>query len=339
MSIKETKSSANEHCYDFSNTMWYGAELGKLKSHVGEHLDLISSYPERSAETLRRLLSRRLEVDENELLVTDGATGAIHLIARVIEGSKSLVVKPSHIEFKHALDVAQHEVVECSTPVRLSQLDLTGTEYVWLSTPNAVDGKLYSRRSLLNLIQQNPDTTFIVDLSTSFFVLEDTLKPSDIKKYSNLILISSFSNAYNLAGLRVGYVVAKQETIQHLDREYTPRCVGTLAMEAIRFILIHPAQFTIPIRKWHRNAKELIQELENIEGLEVQPSGTPYFVVRLHKGTAGELDSYLSRKYGIKVGTSHDDIDLSPSEIRICAQEPEANHLLIKGVKEWFDTL
>lgn len=335
---KETHTASGiEVKYDFSSTMWYGADLAKLKEHLRESIGLVSSYPERFAETIGRLLSRRIEVAENQLLVTDGATGAIHLIARVAEKAKSVVLTPANIEFKHALEIAGHDITEVSDQTDFDKLPLTGADFCWISTPNAVTGTLPTRKSLVHLLKAYPQVTFIIDLSTSAFALEDTIKPSDIKKYPNLIVLSSFSCAYNLPGMRVGYIVAPAKVIQTLDREYTPRCVSTLAMEAIRYILIHPAQFTIPIRKWHRIAQDLVKELSKIEGLKVVYTNTPYFVVQLRNHDVTALHNYLLQEHAIKVGTLQDDIDLAPNEIRITAQHAEANEALINALLQYLN--
>ena len=325
--------------HDFSSILWYGAVQDKLKEHLKENIDLINSYPERYAETICRLLSRRLDVGEDELLVTDGGTGAIHLIAKVYEGAKSLMVTPANMEFRHALEIAGHEITEVKGSEKWMKESLEGYDYCWISNPNAINGRLYSRKSLIELIRSNPSVTFVVDMAASAFVLEDTLKPADIKRYNNLIVISSFSNPYNLPGMRVGYIVAEASKVSELDHDYTPRCVGTMAMEAIRFILIHPAQFTIPIRKWHRNAKELIQQLEILEGLEVISSSTPYFLVRMRVGSAVELDEYLQKEHGLKVGTAADDLDLESSEMRITARDTEANEELFEAIREGLENL
>lgn len=52
--------------YDFGSISWKGAELGNLKEHLVENIHLVEEYPEREAESIVRLLSRRLEVKEDK---------------------------------------------------------------------------------------------------------------------------------------------------------------------------------------------------------------------------------------------------------------------------------
>ncbi len=320
---------------DFSTVLWHGAELDKLKAHLTDHIDIISHYPERSAETICRLLSRRIEVKEDELLVTNGSMGAIHLVAQCFAGGKSLILSPTHTEIKFALECAGHKITVADGRNDISKLPFEGIEYCWLCTPNNPNGHLPSRSSLLATIKEHPEVTFIVDISMAAYATEETLKPSDIKGHKNLILTSSFSKAYSLPGLRVGYLVAKKDIIKKLKPKYTPRSVGSLAMEAIRFILIHPAQFTLPVRKWHRSATELISRLNAIDGIEVIPSAIPIFVARLRDGNAKDLHDYLIREAKIKIAIAEDDLDLAPNEFRINALDNESNKALTEAITAW----
>lgn len=326
--------------YDFSNIQWQGAELDKLKGYLIEQIDLISQYPEREAETLVRLLSRRLELTEKELIVTDGATGAIHLVAGQYSGSVSLLLPPTNNEFYHALERTGHTIKLQEEIKELSKLNLEGVDMLWLSNPNNPDGRFFSRRSLLTLLRENPNLTVVLDISLTNFVVEDNIRPVDIKKYPNLILVSSFSHAYNIPGLRVGYLIANADKIASFRTKYYPNGINTLALEACRYVLLHPAQFTIPVRKWLRNSLELADALDKLDGVSVLYGATPFFVLRLEEVKAADLAKYLLEKHGIKVGTSESDIDLKDNEIRISGFASERiNELLIEAVSEFLSTL
>ena len=217
----------------------------------------------------------------------------------------------------------------------ITKLPLDGIRYCWLCTPNISDGRLWSRSSLLTLLKENPSVTFIIDISMAAFVVEDTLRPSDIKNHKNLILISSFSKAYNVPGMRVGYVVARKNIISELRSNSMPYNITALAVEAIRFILIHPAQFTLPARKWHRSATELKARLSAIDGLEILPSSTAFFVVRLLDMDAVKLNEYLMNECGMKVAVCIDGLELKPNEFRVNALDNESNRALTDAIAAW----
>lgn len=340
MENKRSEQVQEPVLYDFSTLQWTGASLGHLQEHLTNNIGLISHHPEREAETLSRLLSRRLEVKESQIVITEGATGALHLVAASHRGANSLLLTPAYMEIRHALDRSEHQVTEARDVKDLSKLEVTGYDFVWLSTPASPDGRTYSRRSLLALVRENPEVVFVVDITMAPYLLEDTLKPNDVRKYKNLVMISSFSKSYNLAGLRVGYLAASSELCDSFRKNIIPRSVSSLALEAARFVLLHPATFTIPIRKWHRESKELQQELEKIDGVEVISSSVPYFVLVLRDHDADEVAQYLLENHKILVATAKMDVDLLPNEIRICALPKfELNHKLTKGIIAYMKTV
>ncbi|TFH96076.1 aminotransferase class I/II-fold pyridoxal phosphate-dependent enzyme [Porphyromonas levii] len=331
------QAEVSREVYDFGSISWKGADLTGLKEHLLTNIDLIEEYPEREAESIGRLLSRRLEVKEDQVIVTDGATGALHLIASVSRGATSLILPPTNQEFRHALSRAGHTIKEERGVKDLSKLDLEGIDYLWICNPNTPDGRLFSRRSILTLLREHPEVTVVVDLSMANYVVEDNIKASDIKKYPNLIVVGSFSRAFNIPGLRVGYAVAVAERISAFHENYTPRCVSTLALEATRFILLHPAQFTIPVRKWLRDSMELGEKLEQKCDVEVVYGATPFFIVRMNRGNAEELATFLWDEYSIKVGVKSSDLDLEPNEVRICGfVSARPNELLVEAMTEYF---
>ena len=82
-------NSKNEVKINFSSNVWHGANLDKLKEHLIEHFSSLTRYPEPDAATLRRLLARRYEIDENCIVVTNGSITAFYLLAQAWRGAKS----------------------------------------------------------------------------------------------------------------------------------------------------------------------------------------------------------------------------------------------------------
>lgn len=334
-SARREQEKEEEVVLDFSTLKWQGARLDPIKEHLVNQIDLISKAPGDSSARIARLLSRRLEIDEDELLITDGGDGAVRLIADAHRGARSLILPPTGMEFRQALHHAGHEVTEAPEGTQLSDLVTDGIDFVWLSVPNNPDGKVYRHRDLLSLLKKHPDTTIIVDLSMRKYVLEETLKESDIQKYPNLVVLSSFSRAYNLAGLCVGYICARPDFINGLREDYVPTGISSLALEAVHYVLVHPASFTIPIRKWLRDARLLAKEIDKIEGFESKLSDAPFFLVEC-SSPAQQVAEYLLKEHHILVGTAAKGIDIHGNELRISPLPHQAeNDALIEGLRGW----
>ena len=328
-------NSQNEVKINFSSNVWHGANLEKLKDHLNEQFDKLTRYPEPDAGTLKRLLARRYEMKENNSVVTNGSITAFYLLAQAWKGAKSMIAIPSFSEYEDACRLHGHEISFFPTSDDLSELSLEGQDFCWICNPNNPDGKLIHRTELLALIAANRQTTFIIDQAYVAFTTEDMLKPSDVKNHPNLILVQSISKAYNIPGLRIGYLIASPEKTEEINKYIIPWSVNAIAIEASKYILIHPAQFTLPIRKWQRETAELIYQLNKLDGLEVQPTSTTFFLVRLKKGTAAALKQYLWENHGILIRDASNFRGLDETYIRVSTQTTAENQVLVDAVKEW----
>ena len=322
---------------NFSSNVWHGANLEKLKEHLNEEFDSLTRYPEPDAATLKRLLARRHEVKEENILVTNGSITAFYLIAQAWRGAKSTIAVPSFAEYEDACRLHEHTLTFFSTEEDLTDVSLEGQDFCWLCNPNNPDGKLIHRGELLRIVDAHPDTLFVIDQAYVAFTTEELLKPKDVYAHKNLILVQSISKAYNIPGLRIGYLVADQSLTERLNRYVIPWSVNAVAIEASKYILIHPAQFTLPIRKWQRETSDLIYLLRKLDGVEVIPTATTFFLVRLKKGNAASLKQYLLEHEGILIRDASNFRGLDESYIRLSTQRTEQNEQLVAAMKRWLD--
>ncbi len=320
---------------NFSSNVWHGANLDKLIEHLNTQFEKITRYPDPDASGLKRLLARRFEIKEENVVVTNGSVTAFYLLAQTWRGAKSTIFVPSFSEYEDACRLHDHVITYFPNSEDLSELSLEGQDFCWICNPNNPDGKLIHRTELLKLIAANRQTTFVIDQAYVAFTTEDMLKSSDLKANKNLILIHSISKAYNIPGLRIGYIMASPSITKEINKYLIPWSVNALAIEASKYILIHPAQFTLPIRKWQRETAELIYQLNKLDGLEIVPTSTTFFLVRLKNGTAAELKKYLLDNYGILIRDASNFYGLDESYFRLSTQTTAENLQLVEAIKEW----
>ncbi|MDR1356667.1 MAG: histidinol-phosphate aminotransferase family protein [Tannerellaceae bacterium] len=321
---------------NFSSNVWHGANLEKLTEHLITQFDKLAHYPD--ATPLGRLLARRFEINENEVVVTNGSVTALYLLAQAWKGARSAIFIPSFSEYEDACLLHGHEVSYVSNAEDISALSLEGKDFCWIGNPNNPDGRLFRRPELLRLIAANRQTTFVIDQAFVSFTTEDMLKPVDIKTNKNLIIVQSISKAYNVPGLRMGYIVASPAVTEEVRKYLIPWSVNAIAIEASKYILIHPAQFTLPIRKWQRETAELIYQLNKIDGIEVLPTSTTFFLVRLKKGTAADLKKYLIEQHGILIRDASNFRGLDESFFRLSTQTGAENQTLTAAIRQWLET-
>ncbi|MDR1918232.1 MAG: histidinol-phosphate aminotransferase family protein [Tannerellaceae bacterium] len=330
-------NSQQEVKINFSSNVWHGANLEKLTEHLYTQFDKLTRYPDPDVSSLKRLLARRFEIREENVVATNGSVTAFYLLAQAWRGAKSLIFVPSFSEYEDACRLHEHEISYFDNSEDLSELSLEGQDFCWIGNPNNPDGKLIHRSELLKLIAANRQTRFIIDQAYVAFTTEDMLKPADLKIHENLILVQSISKAYNVPGLRVGYIMASPALTQEVNKYLIPWSVNAMAIEASKYILIHPAQFTLPIRKWQRETAELIYQFNKLDGLEVLPTATTFFLVRLKKGTAAALKKHLLEDYGILIRDASNFHGLDESFFRISTQTSAENQLLTEAIKAWLE--
>ena len=333
-------NSQEEVKVNFSSNIWRGVNLDKLKEHLDNQFEKITCYPDPDASNLKRIIARRHEIKEENVLITNGSVTALYLLAQTWRGAKSTIMVPSFSEYEDACNLHEHEVSFFSTTEDLSELSIEGQDFCWICNPNNPDGRLLSRSALLGLISSNPETTFIIDQSYLAFTTEELLKPKDVDSYKNIVLVHSISKAYSIPGMRVGYIVASPEITEKVKKYLIPWSVNSLAIEASKYIMIHPAQFTLPVRKWQRETAEMIYQLNKFDELEVIPTATTFFLVRLKVGNAASLKSYLLKEHGILIRDASNFRGLDEMYFRVCVQQKsEDNQLLTYAIKEWLGQL
>ncbi len=324
---------------DFSSIIWYGAEIELLASHLKDRLaKLLKSYPEPDASTIRMMIARRQELHEDEIIVTNGPTAAFHLIARAFANSNVLIHTPTMKALDNACKIYGCKVNYVDDSSKIDEWPLEGVDICFITTPNPPDGRIISHADLIRTFKQYPKTMFVVNQSYASFSTTNKLRSQNINIYPNVVMIWSFSQPYGIPGLRIGYITAPRKYAQELWKVYTPSVVTSDALEAAKYILIHPAQFTLPIRKWLRNAQELIARLRQFDFIEVIPSDTTFFLIRLADGKAKALRTYLREEHNIAVGDSSTYLGMDDDYLSITARSEEDNEKLISAIQAWTDT-
>jgi len=320
---------------NFSSNVWYGTDLGPLREYINEQFIAVARYPEPDAGSLKELLASQFGVSEENLIITNGSITSFYMIAQTWAGARSMIVVPSFSEYEDACRLYKHTITFYSTFAALSEMSLDGIDLCWICNPNNPDGKLITRSELLELIGANPQTTFIIDQAYVGFTKEELLNPIDIKVYPNLVIIQSISKVHTIPGLRIGYLIASEEIVQKIKAYLIPWSVNTIAIEAGKYVLRHPEQFDLPLEKWRADTIRFMTQLNEIDDLEVLPTATTFFLVRLKKGIAADLKEYLLKEEGILIRDASNFRGLDKTYFRLSTQKMEENRALIEGIKKW----
>ena len=331
---KNSSQTMNPVCLplQFDTASWFAPELTKLAEHLNDRMvEMMRFYPESDYKTLRTMISKRNELHIDNIVITAGRTAAFYIIAEAFAGKRGAILVPSYQHYELAAKRYGWQLTYIPEDIETQEIKLEGEEFCWICSPNSSTGRFRSRAELLELISAHPQVFFIVDQSYASFTTQPTLTLSDVKSHPNIIFVSSFTQTYGLPGLRIGYVTADKKVIKEIQKVIDPWSVSTMAVEVAKYILIHPAQFTLPIRKWQRNALELETKLRQIDGIEVMPSDAP-FLVQVHCATAAELVKYLLEEHNIALYDATKLRGIKGEMVRITSRDATDNAKLVEAI-------
>ncbi len=172
-----------------------------------------------------------------------------------------------------------------------------------------------------------PDTGFIVDEAYLPFAPEFQ---SVIKLgLPNLIVLSSMTKDFSLAGVRLGFAVGQEEHIEKISQISPAWNVNSLAQSAGQAVLKQKHFMSESNQKIRIEKEKLIFELEEL-GFSIPPSETHYFIMEV--GEARNFRSRLLRDHLIQV---RDCTSFGlPSYVRISTRKSEDNQQLISAIKD-----
>ncbi|WP_249871864.1 histidinol-phosphate transaminase [Oceanobacillus saliphilus] len=229
------KLASNENPYGYSKM---------VKERLSKELPEFNIYPDGYTGELRNALTDKLNVKENELIFGSGTEEIIQLICRsyLQPGLNVVVAAPTFPQYKHYALIEGASVKEIPTDTngyhdmdRMLEAVDENTKIVWLCSPNNPTGSVIPKEDLHTFMSKCPDHVLVVYDEAYYEYMDKELDVhalSYINKFDNLITMRTFSKAYGLAGLRIGYGVANSNIITTLDKVRGPFNTTSIAQKA-----------------------------------------------------------------------------------------------------------
>ena len=318
---------------NFSSNIFQHVDHSALKAHLLEHFDVVGNYPEPQPRQLERLIARQEDISPECVMVTNGATEAIYLIAQQYHHSASIIPQPTFNEYADACR-QYHHIISFENTDDLTHLP--HDRVYWICNPNNPSGTVLMKGFLEYVVRRSPRYTFVVDQSYEDYTTEPLLVAREMQNVPNLIILHSFSKRYAIPGLRLGYITGHPATIQLLRSLVAPWSVNALAIEAGKFLVSQKAKDNSQwLTDYLAEAERLRNELRTINGLRVFDSKTNYMLCEIESVTARELKSHLLHNHGMLIRDCSNFLGLSDHFFRVAAQLPEENDALVKAIADF----
>ena len=332
-----------DYCYLVNPYFPTNQMIDKMKYSFDE---LIRAYP--STMYIENMcISRFFGIDEDKILVGNGAAELINQLRHVLKGKIGVII-PTFNEYVRCFP--NNEIVEINTQkydykiskeLLLSYIDKI--DNLIIINPDNPSGSYLSKEDILDVVKEynKKNKKVVFDESFIDFATKDkryTLLEDDVlEKYKNLIVIKSISKSYGVAGLRLGVLCSS-------DKEELKIMKNNMPVWNINSFAEYFLQIFIPFKKDYINAcdkiaeerKRFINELKKISYLKVYNSEANYVMCELKGIKAKELTLSLLKNNNILIKELSDKNGFDNVEmIRIAVKSKEDNDELISALKNY----
>jgi histidinol-phosphate aminotransferase len=264
----------------------------------------IARYPDGNGHELKSALATRYGVDMAQIVLGNGSNDVLELVALAFLGPGRAAVYSQHAFAVYPLATQARGARGIVVPARDYGHDLEAmaravdedTGVMWIANPNNPTGTFVPGAALEAFLRRVPERVIVVlDEAYNEYLPADLRADSVkwLKRHPNLVLTRTFSKAYGLAGLRVGYALAHPAVADVMNRVRQPFNVNSVALAAA-VAALQDMEFVA--RSYAENLQGLRQLREGTQalGLDFIPSSGNFLTVRV--GKAQELYRRLLKR-------------------------------------------
>jgi histidinol-phosphate aminotransferase len=249
-------------------------------------------YPDGSSYYLVRCLAQKTGVTMGEIVLGNGSNEVLEFLMRVFvkTGSEVITSYPSYLMYQRLVQI--HGGTNIVVPLRRLSHDLNqilagiteNTHLILLDNPNNPTGTACAPGELYSFLSEIPESVIVV-LDEAYVDFLDQEKQVDIfslirnnKNRCGVVAIRTFSKAYGLAGLRIGYGVMPKEIAACLQKVRQPFNINHLAQTAALAALTDEEYLRQTLDKTRRGREYLREEVKKL-GCTSYPSQTNFILI------------------------------------------------------------
>lgn len=335
--LRETALTRTDVVDFSSNVNPLGAS--RLAREASAEADL-SGYPDRECLLLREALSARDGVGVEQLMIGNGSTELIHLLARARLGQRSrcVIFAPTFGEYAAAAGLAGADVrcvraaetegFNWSIPTAVRTIERLRPAVVFLCNPNNPTGVYLDDDDVRDLSTAvGPDGLLVLD--TSYAPLaDDAWDATPLLSRGNLALLRSMTKDHGIAGVRLGYMAARPPIVEAARRLQPSWSVNAVA-QAVGIAALDDEAHVTAARRVIRESKAYLYAQLKAMGVPAPPSTTNFLLARVGDATRVRR-ALLDRRLVVRDCTSFG----LPAYIRIAARRLDECALLTRALRE-----
>ena len=279
----------------------------KVLAAIQSELKNLSRYPDGNAFALKQALATKHNVAIEQITVGNGSNDILEILTRAFVTPEHEVIFSQHAFAVYPIVTQAVGAKAVVIPAKYWGHDLDAmqkaitdkTRVIFIANPNNPTGTWLAKNELENFLDNVPEHALVV-LDEAYFEFADndaTAKdyPNGIEwlsQYSNLIVTRTFSKAYGLAGLRVGYSVSHPQVADALNRVRQPFNANSLALRAAEVALTDDEYLKSGVSLNAKGMQQLISSFDEMN-LKYIPSVGNFICVNVGEGAMKVYDDLL----------------------------------------------
>ncbi len=255
------KLDANENSYDLP-------KLIKRKI-LKKILNIpVNRYPDPEARSLKKILSKKLKVKKDMIFIGNGSDEIIFYLAQSFLEKDDVVIIPvptfemykiiSKINAAQVIEIPLTKDFDIDDKNIIKYAKITKAKFIFIAYPNNPTGNCFSKDKILNIIK-NTDAIVIID--EAYFEFSEKTFIKYLKKFKNLVILRTFSKAYSIAALRVGYMIANKEIVKILNKIKLPYNANSISQVFAKEVLLNEKYLKDNIKKIISEKEKLYEKI------------------------------------------------------------------------------
>jgi len=294
-------------------------------------------YPDGMGGEVRNAIATYTETSPEGILIGNGSDELIQLILLTFGGlGKSAIIHPptfgmyqiyAQLTNTKVVPVPLLDGIALDTEKMLAAAKSPEAHVIFVCNPNNPTGSLFPREDILRLIRESGKIVVVDEAYAEFS--EETLIP-EIQNYPNLVILRTFSKAFGMAGLRLGYLVGQPDTLALINRVRPPFNVNSLSQKAGILALEYLEAYQAQVQIIKEETKHLQEALSQLPDVIVYPTRANFILFK-PSDPDGWADKLLKKGFLVR---NMGELPVLGKCLRMSAGLPEENKAFLQVLQE-----
>lgn len=321
----------------------------RLRETLSEHIDAITTYPDREYTSLRHCMAEYVSTDADNIIVGNGSTELISLFIQIRHPKKAMIIGPTYSEYEREISLGGgttlYYPLREEDDFRLNITDFTAhlNESIDLlvicnpNNPTSSNIPSNQMRQILDVCKQY-DIFVMVDETYVEFAdnMEEITSVPLINYYNNIIILRGTSKFFAAPGLRLGYAITgNPDLLKAINTRKNPWTINSLAVIAGE-IMFRDTDYITQTRQLISSERNRIYEIfaANSDFKVYKPSGN-FMLLKICRPDVTSQDIFdAAIRQGMMIRDCSTFPFLDHQYIRFCFMNPSDNDRLIKCILE-----